>query len=181
MLQSNDTKIINIQTEFWNSTTVFSWIASGQTKFSGHLQVGKLLQGSKISCTDFYNLLEKREFIQESILIKEMRYSEFVMKMNPNCFAAIGKRIDYCNIREVENTKFYCLKLVIQRRGQSAKICHRHYTLLRSTRFFTDVIELWKSRRNLNRSLSRLSLRLQNTFQKCTLNNLSILRLVQKV
>ena len=129
--------------------------------------------------------LFKWYIIQESILIKEMRYSEFVMKMNPNCFAAISKRIDYCNIREVENTKFYCLKLVIQRRGQSAKICHRitlYYLLLVvCTSFFTDVIELWKSRRNLNRSLSRLSLRLQNTFQKCTLNNLSILRLVQKV
>ena len=34
---------------------------------------------------------------------------------------------------QVEYTKFYCLKLVIQSRGQSAKICHRitlYYVLL---------------------------------------------------
>ena len=76
-----------------------------------------------------------------------MWYSEFVMKMNPNCFAAISNRIDYCNIREVENTKFYCLKLVIQRREIESTFEERtvvsenlpsHYTLLGtiSTSFF---------------------------------------------
>ena len=132
MLQSNDDKIVNIH---------FVYLTNRILKLDYHISLNSIRANqifgwgnywkSKISCTDFHHLLEKKGslfkwyIIQESILIKEMRYSEFVMKMNPNCFAAISKRIDYCNIREVENTKFYCLKLVIQRRGQSAKICHR--------------------------------------------------------